>query len=71
MTFPNRFQKWADIYARAFGFTVTTRGNWVELHRDGETHECMSVQGVQDVCRKSVTADQIKAIEPHLPPVFD
>ncbi|CAK7259113.1 MULTISPECIES: hypothetical protein [unclassified Shinella] len=46
----NSFQKWADDYARAFGFVVTLRGNWVELHKDGKTYECMSVQGVQAVC---------------------
>jgi hypothetical protein len=49
----NQFQKWAHDYARAFGFIVTTRGNWVELHRNGETIECMSVQGVQEACEKS------------------
>lgn len=48
----NTFQKWADDYARSFGFLVTLRGNWVELHKDGETFECMSVQGVQDICAK-------------------
>lgn len=46
----NSFQKWADDYARAFGFIVTLRGNWVELHKDGKTIECMSVQGVQAAC---------------------
>lgn len=48
----NSFQKWADDYARAFGFIVSLRGNWVELHRNGETTECMSAQGVQAVCSK-------------------
>ena len=46
----NRFQKWADVYGRAFGFLVTRRGNWVELHKAGQTFECMSAQGVQNVC---------------------
>lgn len=49
----NNFQRWADSYARAFGFLVTLKGNWVELHRDGETVECMSVQGVQAACDKA------------------
>ena len=47
----NRFQKWAGDYARAFGFQVTLKGNWVELHKGGETYECMSVQGVQAICK--------------------
>jgi hypothetical protein len=46
----NSFQKWADVYARAFGFVVAPKGNWVELHRNGQIHECMSVAGVQKVC---------------------
>lgn len=46
----NSFQKWAGDYARAFGFVVTLRGNWVELLKDGETFECMSVQGVRAAC---------------------
>lgn len=46
----NSFQKWADSYARAFGFVVTMRGNWVELHCNGHTIECMSVAGVQKAC---------------------
>ena len=49
----NSFQKWASDYARAFGFVVTMRGNWVELHKDGKTHECLSVAGVQKVCEES------------------
>lgn len=48
----NSFQKWAMDYARAYGFAVTTKGNWVELHKDGQTHECFSVQGVQQICGK-------------------
>lgn len=46
----NRFQKWADVYGRAFGFVVQPRGNWVVLYRDGEEIECMSVAGVQAAC---------------------
>ena len=46
----NSFQKWADSYARAFGFVVTLKGNWVELTRNGETIECMSAAGVQTAC---------------------
>lgn len=49
----NRFQKWADDYGRAFGFLVTPRHNWVELHKDGERFECFTVQGVQDTCAKA------------------
>lgn len=45
----NSFQKWAADYARAFGFIVTPRGNWVELHKDGERFECFTVRGVQEV----------------------
>lgn len=48
----NRFQKWADDYARAFGFIVTMKGNWVEIRGGNQTIECMSVQGVQDACRQ-------------------
>ena len=46
----NRFQKWADWTARAYGFIVTPKGNWVELTRNGETIECMSVDGVRAAC---------------------
>lgn len=47
----NRFQKWADNYARAFGFVVEPRGNWVALYKDGvEIAECMTVAGVQALC---------------------
>lgn len=46
----NSFQKWADAYARAFGFVVTTRGNWVDLNRDGHSHECMTTAEVQRIC---------------------
>lgn len=46
----NSFQSWAESYARAYGFTVTLKGNWVELTRDSVTLECMSVQGAQDAC---------------------
>ena len=46
----NSFQSWAESYARAYGFTVTLKGNWVELTRDSVTLECMSAQGVQDAC---------------------
>lgn len=46
----NQFQQWASDYARAFGFVVTLKGNWVELTRNGETIECMSAQGVQAAC---------------------
>lgn len=49
----NRFQKWADHYARAYGFTVTPKGNWVVLERNGQSIECMSVQGVQDACAQA------------------
>ncbi len=49
----NAFQKWADDYARAFGFTVTLKGNWVELTRNGETIECMSAEGVQAACNRA------------------
>lgn len=51
----NQFQAWASDYARAFGFIVTPRGNWVNLTRAGETTECMSVEGVQQAC------DQVQA----------
>lgn len=47
----NSFQQWASDYARAFGFVVTLKGNWVELHKDGETIECMSAEGVQAACK--------------------
>ena len=46
----NRFQKWADDYARAFGFVVVPHANWVDLHRNGETIECMTAEGVQRAC---------------------
>ena len=46
----NSFQNWADIYARTFGFTVTPVGNWVTLHKDGASVECMSAKGVQLCC---------------------
>lgn len=46
----NSFQKWADDYARAHGFIITLRGNWVELHKDGRSIECMSADGVQRAC---------------------
>ena len=46
----NAFQVWAESYALAYGFTVTLRGNWVELTHNGVTLECMSAQGVQDAC---------------------
>ena len=47
----NSFQKWANDYANNHGFTVTLRGNWVELHKDYETFECMSEEGVLRQCR--------------------
>ena len=47
---PNQFQIWANDYARAFGFVVTLRGNWVMLHRNGHEIECMTAQGVQAAC---------------------
>ena len=46
----NSFQRWANDYARAFGFVVALKGNWVELTRNGETTQCMSVEGVQNAC---------------------
>ena len=46
----NSFQKWADDYARAFGFIVRPFANWVILERDGQPIEVMSVRGVQDLC---------------------
>lgn len=47
----NRFQKWADNYARAFGFVVVPQGNWVVLFKDGiEIAECFTVAGVQACC---------------------
>lgn len=48
----NSFQQWADDYARAFGFVVILKGNWVELVKDGTTIECMSASGVQLACEK-------------------
>lgn len=47
----NSFQEWATEYVKQFGFTATIKGNWVELHKDGETIECMSYQGVLDAVR--------------------
>ena len=46
----NSFQKWADAYARAYGFTVTLKANWVILERDDQKIECMSVNSVQVAC---------------------
>lgn len=54
----NRFQKWADDYARAFGFTVSPIGNWVTLNRDGEKPiECYTAAGVQAACGEPETTD--------------
>lgn len=47
---PNRFQKWADLTGRAYGFIVTFTGNWVTLRKDGKEFECMSVDEVRRVC---------------------
>lgn len=47
----NTFQRWASDYARAFGWIVTPKGNWIEMARDGETHEVMSAEGVQALCQ--------------------
>lgn len=46
----NSFQQWASGYARAFGFDVTPCANWVQLHRDGATVECMGAKAVQLAC---------------------
>jgi hypothetical protein len=48
----NTFQKWAEEYAAGFGFTVTTKGNWVVVAGGNQTVECMSEQGVKDACRQ-------------------
>lgn len=46
----NSFQIWARDYARAFGFDVTMTANWVTLHKDGASVECMSAKKVQLCC---------------------
>ena len=49
----NRFQLWADSYARACkGVThVEPKGNWVEVYFDsGNSYTCMTVQGVYLAC---------------------
>jgi hypothetical protein len=46
----NSFQAWAVAYATPFGFLVMARGNWVELHKDGQIIECMSRAGVYAAC---------------------
>jgi len=48
----NTFQRWANDYARAFGFIVTLQGNWVKIHKDGESQDCLSVSGMQAACGK-------------------
>jgi hypothetical protein len=53
----NSFQKWADHYARAYGFVVTLRGNWVELHKERNVYECLSMAGVKDICEKYGSPD--------------
>lgn len=57
----NSFQKWADDYARAHGFTVGLTGNWVTLYKDGESEELMTVSGVQLHCKKSLKNEAAKA----------
>jgi D-tyrosyl-tRNA(Tyr) deacylase len=47
----NAFQKWAKAYAARYGFTVTPKGNWVELvFCGGEPIECMTVAAVRKAC---------------------
>jgi hypothetical protein len=47
---PNSFQKWAQDYARAYGFQVDLTGNWVSLYINKHSIECMSTRGVQEAC---------------------
>ena len=48
----NSFQQWATDYARAYGFIVTPKANWVELTSPvtGATVERMTAAGVQETC---------------------
>lgn len=61
----NRFQKWADDYARAHGWQVTPHANWVILAKDGESHECMSAAGVQARCQTMTTKEERESRAAH------
>lgn len=41
----NSFQKWADDYARAFGFIVTPVANWVRVSKGAIDQHVYSAKG--------------------------
>ena len=48
----NSFQVWAIEYAKKHGLEALPLGNWLVLaYPDGETVECMTVDGVRAACR--------------------